>query len=153
MIIFILHWFYLSSQVVLAGYFLLYTVTDQDIIVLVPGGRKRTQYMRGRHWGHHQKRLERRLFLLFLDNLAVVLGILTFQDKHNIGTYVQILKQNMFIYAKCRQYTGMHGKCHIYLHPLRNGSEKFVKGLLCLLDSKAGTNKFYIYFDDNVRKV
>ena len=69
-------------------------------------------------------------FLLFLDNLAVVLGFLTLQDKYNTGTfmYVQILKQKMLIYtkyAKCRQYT--YGKWHIYLHPLGSGTEKLVK--------------------------
>ena len=36
------------------------------------------------HRGHHQQRPELRLFLIFLDNLAVVLDFLTVQDKYNI---------------------------------------------------------------------
>ena len=42
--------------------------------------------------------LELCLFLLFLENLAVVLGFLTFQDKHNISTLSEDIK---FICTYC----------------------------------------------------
>jgi hypothetical protein len=48
--------------------------------------------------GHHGKLLERRLFLLILDNLAVDLSFLTLQDKHNICTLSENIK---FICTRC----------------------------------------------------
>ena len=43
-----------------------------------------TSYKHGLHRGHHQKRLEQRLFLLLSDNLTVDFGFLALQDKYNI---------------------------------------------------------------------
>jgi hypothetical protein len=45
-----------------------------------------TSYKHGLHRGHHQKRLEQRLFLLLSDNLTVDFGFLALQDKHNMRT-------------------------------------------------------------------
>jgi len=42
---------------------------------MLSDGKKVFQYKRGHQRGHHQKRLERCLFLPFLDNMAVVLGV------------------------------------------------------------------------------
>jgi hypothetical protein len=49
-------------------------------------GKKLKQYKHGRDKGHHRKRLERRLFLLFSENFTIVFDFLTLQDKHNIPT-------------------------------------------------------------------
>jgi len=38
-VLFILHWFYLISQIAFTGYFLLYTFTDRNIAFLVPLSR------------------------------------------------------------------------------------------------------------------
>ena len=54
--------------------------------------RKRKQYIRGRHRGHHQARLERRLFLPVSKSLT---------NKHYISDNVRILS----IYA---QYLLVH---------------------------------------------
>ena len=46
------------------------------------------------HRGHHQKRTELRLFLIFSDNLEVVLDFFIVQDKYNIrklSTNIKIL--------------------------------------------------------------
>ena len=56
-------------------------VTDQDIAFLVPDScwateRNWLQYKCRPHRGHLQKQWEWCVFLLFLDNLAVVLGFL-----------------------------------------------------------------------------
>ena len=61
---------------------LLYMVTDKDIVFLVPDSCRMTVRNSNRisaklHRGHHQKRLEQHLFLLIIDNLAVVLEFLT----------------------------------------------------------------------------
>jgi hypothetical protein len=49
---------------------------------------------------YHLNKLEQCLFLLFLDNLAVDLGFLTLQDKHNIyivGKYKINLQDDLLI--------------------------------------------------------
>jgi hypothetical protein len=76
---------------------LLYTVTDHNITFLVLDSCLAT-YRNGNSvsadvtdnslW----KRLERRLFQLFLDNLAVVLDLLILQDKHNRRTLSENIK-------------------------------------------------------------
>ena len=68
--------FNLSSQIALTGYCFLDTVINQYIVFLVPDwSRVRTS-----------KWTPSKTFLLFSDNLAVALGFLTLQDKHNICT-------------------------------------------------------------------
>ena len=79
------------------GYCLLYTVTDQDIAFLVPGSCRATigngnSIRVAFAESTIKKRLERRLFLLFLDNLGVVLEFLTLQVKHNIRTLSENVK-------------------------------------------------------------
>ena len=63
--------------------------------------------------GHHKKQLKRHLLLLFLDNLAVVLGILTLQNKHRKAYIV--------------------GKFQIHMHWLRTRTENLTKGPLFYL--------------------
>jgi hypothetical protein len=53
---------------------------------LLSNRKKRQPYKRWRHIWCIWKRLERRLFQLFSDNLAVVLDFLILQDKQNIRT-------------------------------------------------------------------
>ena len=63
-----------------------------------------TSYKHGLHRGHHQKRLEQRMFLLLSDNLTVDFGFLALQDKYNIRTL----------------------SININLHSLRNMSETYL---------------------------
>jgi hypothetical protein len=59
------------------------------------------------HREHHTKLSERRLFLIFLDNVAVVFDCVTVQDKYNARTLLTDTK--------------------ISLHLMRNRTEKFDK--------------------------
>jgi hypothetical protein len=73
---------------------LLNTVTDQDIDFLVPdscGVKVRNSR------GHHQKRLKQCLFLLYLDNLAVVLSFLTFKDLCSVHEEITSIR----LYTPC----------------------------------------------------
>ena len=83
--------FYLSSQMALTGYiFVIYShwpkYSFSGTQFILSNVKKRYQCKRGLHRGHHQIRGERRLFLLLLDNLAVILGFLALKDKYNICT-------------------------------------------------------------------
>ena len=60
-----------------------------------------------------EKLLERRLFLLFSDNLAVVLDFLTLQDKHNITTLSVDIR---FICTRCEKGQKIPPKAHF--HPV-----------------------------------
>ena len=51
---------------------------------MLSNAKKMYQYERERHREQYQKRMERRLFLLLLYNLAVAFGFFTLPDKHNI---------------------------------------------------------------------
>jgi hypothetical protein len=106
----------------------LYMIIDQDIVFLVPDScwamvRNGNSISR-LHRGHHQKQFKGCLIMLFLDNLAVILGSLTLQDKYNIHT----LSENMkFI---CNR--------------LRNRTEKLTERLAFLLVSNRSFNNVCI---------
>jgi hypothetical protein len=64
-------------------------------------------YTRWLHRGHNQKRQEQRLFLLFLDNLTVSLGLLTYHDRYNL----RILSVNLlcwYVFKSCSERTILH---------------------------------------------
>ena len=65
---------------------------------MLSDGKKRQQCKRRRNRGHNPSLLERRLFLPFSDNKAVVLRFLTMQDKYNISTLWESIK---FICTRC----------------------------------------------------
>ena len=112
---------------------LTYTVIDDDIAFLVPSS----------YWATVRNgntisadlteninktiRLERRLLLLFLDNLSVVLCFLILPDKSNIRT---LSENNTHV---------------IHLRSLRNRSENLAYGLLFYLSVKL-VQVNYIYF-------
>jgi len=56
---------------------------------------RRQQYKYRHDSGQHSKRLERRLLLLFSNDLLVVLNSLTVLDKHNIRTLSVNVKLNL----------------------------------------------------------
>ena len=78
--------------------FSLHMVTDQDsfsgIWFMLSNGKIRQEHKSRPHRGHHWKWLEWQLFPLFLNNLTVVLGFLTLQDRHNICTFTLAAKQD-----------------------------------------------------------
>ena len=88
---FILHWFYLSSQTALTEMFLLYTVTEQDFVFRVPDSC----------WAIvRNDNSTILLYLLVLDNLAVGFGaFVTLQDNYNIRTLFESIK---FIWSGCQ---------------------------------------------------
>ena len=91
--LFILHWFYLSSKIALTGYIFFYIWYLIKIcwVFWVPEScwatvRYDNSISADVREDTIKKRLERRLLLLFSDNLAVGMEFLALQDKNNIRT-------------------------------------------------------------------
>ena len=66
---------------------------------MLSDSKKWQQCKQRHHKRDHQWRLEQCLFLIFIDNLAVVLGFLTLQYKHNMCTLSESTK---FICICCK---------------------------------------------------
>jgi hypothetical protein len=106
--------------------FLLYTVTDQNIVFLVPDScrvpvRNYNSIKRWLQIGHHQNTIRMTLVSALFRQFGIF----------NIAGWIQ--------------YTYIVRKYKIYLHVLRNRTDKIAKGSVFLSVSKAHTNKFYIF--------
>jgi hypothetical protein len=67
---------------------LLYKITDQDISLLVLDPTVRNGYSISPDFKKtHQNTIRTAFVSALLDNLAVILGFLTLQDKHNMRTW------------------------------------------------------------------
>ena len=86
-----MHWFYSGSQIALTDFFLLFKITDQDISFLVLDScypTVRNGYSISPDFKRkHQNTIRTAFVSALLDNLAVILGFLTLQDKHNMRTW------------------------------------------------------------------
>ena len=85
---FILHWFYLTNEIALIGYFLLCTVTDQEIVFLLPGPCRVMVRNDNSISADFQRTSSKTIRTTHVSALVrqfgSALGFLTLQDKYNI---------------------------------------------------------------------